>query len=392
VKHDFPSAAVELRGIRKSYGKRTILDGIDLVIPRGEVLVLVGASGSGKSTILRIVSGIETPDEGEVWLGGQLVTAEPPHRRPVHTVFQNYALFPHLDVARNVAFPLAIAGKPAREREPLVQEALAWVRMDQHARRRIEALSGGEKQRVALARALVNRPQCVLLDEPLSALDPHLRSGTLDLLERLQQELGLTYLFITHDREEALRIGHKIGVLNQGRLEQLGTPTEVYHHPRTAYVASFLGKINWLSGELAGISSLSGAGPVITFAGCRVPLVGRDGPPREHPISDGPVRIGIRPEDLQICLPQEAAGRVPTAPDLVRFAAQVVSRQFFGDSTTLRVRLAEGTELTVDQRPANSAGVGDTVDLAWSAAAMHVFPGSDAPATEASGPAKEARK
>jgi ABC-type Fe3+/spermidine/putrescine transport system ATPase subunit len=385
VKHDHPSAAVVLRGICKSYGTRTILDGIDLVIPRGEVLVLVGASGSGKSTILRIVSGIETPDQGEVWLGGKLVTAEPPNRRPVHTVFQNYALFPHLDVAGNVAFPLAIAGKPAREREPLVREALTWVRMEQHARRRIEALSGGEKQRVALARALVNRPQCVLLDEPLSALDPHLRAGTLDLLDRLQQELGLTYLFITHDREEALRIGHKIGVLNQGRLEQLGTPTEVYHQPRTAYVASFLGKINWLAGELA-----RGSGPYVTVAGCRVPLVSRGDSVRESALADGPVKIGIRPEELQIVAPAGSAGRIAAAPDAVSLSARVVSRQFFGDSTTLRVRLAGGTELTVDQRPASLAGVGDTVELVWSAAAMHLFPADGQPATDAAAPAQEA--
>jgi ABC-type Fe3+/spermidine/putrescine transport system ATPase subunit len=384
VKHDHSSAAVELRGICKSYGPRTILDGIDLVIPRGEVLVLVGASGSGKSTILRIVSGIETPDEGEVWLGGQLVTAEPPNRRPVHTVFQNYALFPHLDVAGNVAFPLAIAGKPAREREPLVREALAWVRMDQHARRRIEALSGGEKQRVALARALVNRPQCVLLDEPLSALDPHLRAGTLDLLDRLKQELGLTYLFITHDREEALRIGHKIGVLNQGRLEQLGTPTEVYHQPRTAYVASFLGKINWLTGELTRSSSAS-----VSVAGCRVPLDSRGDRARGAALADGPVKIGLRPEDLQILGLPGSAGRLTPGPDLVSASARVISRQFFGDSTTLRVRLAGGTELTVDQRPASSAEVGDQVELAWPAGAMHLFPVDDQPATEAAAPAQE---
>ena len=249
MKHDDVALpAVELKGVCKGFGDRTILSGIDLAIARGEVLVLVGPSGSGKSTLLKIVSGIETPDAGQVWLSGEDCTEVPPYRRPVHTVFQNYALFPHLDVAGNVAFPLAVAGVPAARRGPLVEQALGWVHMQRHARRRIDALSGGEKQRVALARALVDQPQCVLLDEPLSALDPHLRAGTLELLEELQAELGLTYLFITHDREEALRIGHRIGVLNHGRLEQIGPPEEVYRRPATAFVASFLGKINWLSG------------------------------------------------------------------------------------------------------------------------------------------------
>jgi ABC-type Fe3+/spermidine/putrescine transport system ATPase subunit len=327
------------------------LDGIDLTIAQGEVLVLVGQSGSGKSTLLRIVSGIESPDLGEVWLSGRECTALPPYRRRVHTVFQNYALFPHLDVAGNVAFPLAVAGISAAKREPRIREALSWVRMDQHAHRRIDMLSGGEKQRVALARALVDQPQCVLLDEPLSALDPHLRSATLELLMEIQQRLHVTYLYITHDRDEALRIGHRIGVLNHGRMEQLGPPEEIYRRPRTAFVASFLGKINWLAGEVLA----NGSQRAISIGGTALPLS------NGCSAAAGRAKVGIRPEDLQVA-------------EQGWLAARIVSRHFAGDSTTLRVCLEDGSHLVVDQRPACAAAVGETVRLGWACEAMHVYP------------------
>ena len=220
-------------------------------------------------------------------------------------------------------------------------------------------LSGGEKQRVALARALVDQPQCVLLDEPLSALDPHLRAGTLDLLTRLQGELGLTYLFITHDREEALRTGHRIGVLNHGRLEQIASPEEIYRRPKTAFVASFLGKINWLAGEVIS----DGGRPFVQVCGCRVPLV------EQSSVAGGTVKVGIRPEDLQISTPTRSVSE--------GVSATVINRLFFGDSTTLGVRTADGTELTIDQRPASDAAVGQSVAVTWSPAAMHVFPAGE---------------
>ena len=345
--------AVELRRIHKRFGQRVILDGIDLTIGRGEVVVLVGPSGSGKSTLLKMVSGIETPDEGEVWLSGQIATTTPPYRRPVHTIFQNYALFPHLDVAGNVGFPLAVAGVSRQERMRLVDQALGWVKMQPHARRRVDTLSGGERQRVALARALVDQPQCVLLDEPLSALDPHLRAATLELLQDLQSRLSLTYLYITHDREEALRIGHRIGVLNHGRLEQLGSPEEVYQRPRTPFVASFLGRINWLGGEIVA----EGSGQQLFISGRPVPLPG--------PMSiAGKVQLGIRPEDLQV----SNDGWI---------AAKVVSRQFSGDSTSLRLKLESGEMVLVDERPPSPAQVGETVKLRWDPQAAHVFPAAE---------------
>lgn len=346
--------AVELRRVFKRFGPRVILDGIDLAIGRGEVVVLVGPSGSGKSTLLKMVSGIETPDEGEVWLSGQFMSGVPPYRRPVHTVFQNYALFPHLDVAGNVAFPLAVAGVPRLERTRLVDQALGWVKMQPHARRRVDTLSGGERQRVALARALVDQPQCVLLDEPLSALDPHLRAATLELLQELQSRLSLTYLYITHDREEALRIGHRIGVLNHGRLEQIGSPEEVYRQPQTPFVASFLGRINWFAGEAVA----DGTGQKLVIGGRTVPLP-------ERTLAAGPVQIGIRPEDLHVA----ADGWLP---------AEIVSRQFSGDSTSLRLKLASGTIVLVDERPPSPARVGETIKLSWNPQAAHVFPAGEA--------------
>jgi spermidine/putrescine transport system ATP-binding protein len=344
--------AVELRGVSKRFGPRVILHNIDLSVARGEVLALVGPSGSGKSTLLKIVSGIETPDSGRVCLAGCDCTTQPPYRRPVHTVFQSYALFPHLDVASNVAFPLTVARTPAAERKKLVETALGWVKLQRHASRRVESLSGGERQRVALARALVDSPQCVLLDEPLSALDPHLRAETAELLEGIQARLGTTFLFITHDREEALRLGHRIGVLNGGRLEQVGAPEEMYRRPQTAFVASFLGRINWMSGELTRDRDGSRLGitgqAVPCFNGCQLPA--------------GSVKVGVRPEDFRI----DAAGWL---------AANVVGRQFLGDSVIVRVALSDGTQLTVDQRaPLADAAVGDQIKLSWSNECVHLFP------------------
>lgn len=350
--------AVELQGICKRFGSRTILDTIDLRVAAGEILVLVGPSGSGKSTLLKIVSGIEKPDAGRVLLAGHDCTDLPPYRRAVHTVFQNYALFPHLDVLGNVMFPLVVAGRPKAEARLRARQALDWVQLGGFARRGVETLSGGERQRVALARALVDAPQCLLLDEPLSALDPHLRGETLELLKRLQRHLGTTFLFITHDREEALRLGHRIGVLHRGRLEQLDTPEQVYRHPQTAFVASFLGRINWLTGTLDGEGTQRSVhiGPAV------VPC------PAHRSLPAGPVRVGVRPEDVRL----GPGGWL---------AAQVIERTFLGDVVQLRLALPDGTLLLADPRePEDGWRVGQTVQVGWSPAAMHLFPiSSDSP-------------
>ena len=350
-------SAVELRGVSKRFGPRVILDAIDLTIAQGEVLVLVGQSGSGKSTLLKVISGIETPDAGRVFLAGEDCTELPAYRRAVHTVFQNYALFPHLNVAENVAFPLAVAGVARTQRERLVREALGWVKLEQHATRPIDTLSGGERQRVALARALVDSPQCVLLDEPLSALDPQLRAGTLELLQGIQSRLNTTFLFITHDRDEALRLGHRIGVLNHGRLEQIGTPEEMYGQPRTAFVASFLGRINWQPAELC----TAGTGHALVIAGQRIPLTNHRGLP------PGPVKVGIRPEEIELSSQRDQVrGYLP---------ARIVKRLFLGDSILLTLALADGTTLLADQRgAADTTEVGGEVRIGWQPGAVHLFP------------------
>jgi ABC-type Fe3+/spermidine/putrescine transport system ATPase subunit len=347
---DVHSSAVELRGITKRFGSRTVLDNIDLSVARGEILVIVGPSGCGKSTLLRIISGIETADQGQVLLSGQDCTTVPPYRRPVHTVFQSYALFPHLDVAANVAFPLSVSGAPRADRDRLVAEALSWVKLEQHARRRVDSLSGGERQRVALARALVDSPQCVLLDEPLSALDPHLRAETLELLQSIQKRLATTFLFITHDREEALRLGHRIGVLNCGRLEQVGTPQEMYDSPRTAFVASFLGKINWIFGDRIQSSSRT-----IVVEGQSIPSATTNG------IAGGKIQLGIRPEDVQI----DEDGWI---------AAQVIRRQFLGDCVLLELQLASGAIVIANRRePLPDAEPGQEVRIRWTPEAAHLY-------------------
>lgn len=350
-------AGVDLHGICKRFGDRVILDRIDLTIAPGEFFALVGPSGSGKSTLLKTISGIEPPDAGQVFLGGQEVTRLPPYRRRVHTVFQNYALFPHLDVSGNVGFPLRVAGLPRAQKQAKIAQALGWVQLEHLASRRIEGLSGGERQRVAVARALVDEPECVLLDEPLSALDPHLRGQTLQLLQEIQARLQITYVYVTHDREEALRAAHRLAVLNQGRLEQVGTPEEVYHRPRTAFVASFAGPINWLSGAL---TQAEARPSVCLRSGEQVPL---DGPAAT---GGGGVRLGIRPEDVRL-------------GDEGFLAARVIQRQFAGGSVVVRLATADGTDLLAEVRSDTQVpAVGDRVRLSWAPRAAHLFPDPDA--------------
>jgi len=345
--------AVRLTRIHKRYGGRVVLAGVELTIARGEFFALLGPSGSGKSTLLRTVSGIETPDEGSVWLAGRDVTHVPAYRRPVHTVFQNYALFPHLSVSDNVAFPLRVAGLSRSERRRRALQALTWVRLEEFADARIQTLSGGERQRVALARALVDEPEVVLLDEPLSALDPHLRVATLEFLKDVQARLHATYLYVTHDREEALRAADRVAVLNNGRLEQVGRPEELYHSPATAFVASFVGPINWLPGSREGNKvRLAGSDALLAVNG-------------QTPETTGRVRIGVRPEDLRL----GDAGPLP---------GRVVQRQFAGASVVVRVSTECG-ELTAELRGDTVIpGVGALVRVGWEAEKTHLF-GEDQP-------------
>jgi putative spermidine/putrescine transport system ATP-binding protein len=238
---------VRLAGVRKTYGDVVAVDGVDLDIATGEFFTLLGPSGSGKTTTLRLIAGFERPDEGTIELAGRDVSRLPPYARDVNTVFQDYALFPHMSVAQNIAYGLRVKGVPRREREARVEETLAIVRLPGLGDRKPSQLSGGQRQRVALARALINRPQVLLLDEPLGALDLKLRQEMQIELKRIQREVrevGITFVYVTHDQEEALTMSDRLAVFNHGRVEQVGTPADVYEHPDNEFVAGFVGVSN----------------------------------------------------------------------------------------------------------------------------------------------------
>jgi putative spermidine/putrescine transport system ATP-binding protein len=245
------SSAVSLRGVRKVFGDVTAVDGVDLDVRDGEFFAMLGPSGSGKTTVLRMIAGFERPTEGRVRLGGRDVTRLAPFDRDVNTVFQDYALFPHMNVLANVEYGLKVKKVPARERRERARQALATVRLEGYDKRKPGQLSGGQRQRVALARALVNRPKVLLLDEPLGALDLKLREEMQVELKAIQRQIGITFLFVTHDQEEALTMSDRIAVFNAGRIEQIGTPAEVYERPASAFVAGFVGTSNLIEGQAA---------------------------------------------------------------------------------------------------------------------------------------------
>jgi putative spermidine/putrescine transport system ATP-binding protein len=243
-----PAAAPDVRlvGLRKTYGDVVAVDDVSFDVAQGEFFTMLGPSGSGKTTTLRLIAGFERPDEGRVELGDVDVTRRPPYARDVNTVFQDYALFPHMSVAENVGYGLRVKGVARKTRRERVEEALRMVRLEGYGGRRPVQLSGGQRQRVALARSIVNRPRVLLLDEPLGALDLKLRQEMQLFLKSLQAELGITFLYVTHDQEEALTMSDRVAVFNAGRVEQIGTPAEVYEHPATEFVAGFVGVSNVL--------------------------------------------------------------------------------------------------------------------------------------------------
>lgn len=248
---------LQLRQIRKSFDNTEVLKGIDLEVAQGEFITLLGASGCGKTTTLRIIAGLELPDAGQVILEGQDITNREPNKRDVNTVFQNYALFPHMNVSDNIGYGLKIRKVPKAEIAERVEQALRLVQLEEYGKRMPDQLSGGQKQRIAIARAVINEPKVLLLDEPLGALDLKLRRQMQLELKRLQKQLGITFIYITHDQEEAINMSDRIGVMHEGILEQLGTPNEVYYQPQTSYVADFVGNANILhkNGEIFAIRS-----------------------------------------------------------------------------------------------------------------------------------------
>jgi spermidine/putrescine transport system ATP-binding protein len=244
------STLLNVRSVAKSFGAAQVLKSISLEIASGEFLTLLGESGSGKTTLLRLIAGFEQPTSGEIWMSDERLDTLPPYKRRVNTVFQNYALFPHLNVRENVAYGLRVKSTPKGEIASRVEEALRMVKMISFADARPATLSGGQQQRIALARALINRPQLLLLDEPLSALDANLRKQMQGELKALQREIGIAFLFVTHDQDEAMALSDRIALLRNGALEQIASPREIYSHPATAYTAEFIGQTNLLRGEI----------------------------------------------------------------------------------------------------------------------------------------------
>ncbi len=268
--------AVRLDGIRKHFGEVIAVDGIDLEVREGEFFSMLGPSGSGKTTSLRLIAGFETPTTGRVVLGGRDVTDLPPYERDVNTVFQDYALFPHMSVRANVEYGLKVKKVARAEREERTAEALAMVQLEGFTDRKPAQLSGGQRQRVALARALVNRPKVLLLDEPLGALDLKLRQAMQIELKEIQQRVGLTFLYVTHDQEEALTMSDRLAVFNHGLIEQVGTPADVYERPATSFVAGFVGTSNVLSGEVA--RQVAGTSEPFTIRPEKIRMHGPDSP------------------------------------------------------------------------------------------------------------------
>ncbi len=301
---------LEVREVAKYFGTREVLKSISLDIAAGEFLTLLGESGSGKTTLLRLIAGFEQPTAGEIRMAGERLDTLPPYKRRVNTVFQHYALFPHLDVRDNVAYGLRAKNTPKSEIGGRVDEALRMVKMSEYAEARPSKLSGGQQQRVALARALVNRPQLLLLDEPLSALDANLRLQMRGELKALQCEVGITFLFVTHDQEEAMALSDRIALLRDGALEQVASPREIYVRPATAYTAQFIGQTNLLRGEVRG--------GIATCGSLRWPVSG----------SDGPALFSLRPE----AIPLAADGAA--LPDAVHFRG-VIRQQIYGGSSEL---------------------------------------------------------
>ncbi len=271
------TAAVSFRGVSRHFGTVRAVDGVDLDIAEGEFFAMLGPSGSGKTTCLRLIAGFERPTGGDIRLFGESVAGVPPYRRAVNTVFQDYALFPHLNVLDNVAYGLMIAGVGRRERHARAEEALGMMALPGYGARKPSELSGGQRQRVALARALVNRPRVLLLDEPLGALDLKLREQMQDELKALQRKVGITFVFVTHDQGEALSMADRVAVFNEGRIQQVGTPSEVYGRPRTRFVADFVGSSNVLSPTVAGSFGRPGVWASLRPEALRI--VGAEGAP-----------------------------------------------------------------------------------------------------------------
>ncbi|MEZ5773512.1 MAG: ABC transporter ATP-binding protein [Hyphomicrobiaceae bacterium] len=326
------------------------VDDVSIAIRENEFFTLLGPSGCGKTTLLRLIAGFEHPTRGRILLGGEDISTLPPYKRPVNTVFQNYALFPHMTVAQNIAFGLEMLGRPRAEIDRTVGDMLDLVRMSELKDRRTSQISGGQQQRVALARALAPRPKVLLLDEPLSALDYKLRKDMQIELKRLQHETGITFVFVTHDQEEALTMSDRIAVMNKGKVLQIGSPRDIYDRPAERFVANFIGDTNFLEGEIAGLEA--GRAKVRLADGGTIAASLSEGM-----APAGRITVVVRPEHAEL-VADAARGSI---------RATVENVVYFGTDTHFHLRLANGAEFTIRQqnRRGGDAGiaVGDTVGV-----------------------------
>jgi spermidine/putrescine transport system ATP-binding protein len=349
------SRDLRLEALTKSFGGFVAVHELDLTVPRGSFFALLGPSGCGKTTTLRMVAGLDQPSDGRVYLGDDDVTDLRPYKRPVNTVFQSYALFPHLTIFDNVAFGLRRRGR--KDVRQSVTDMLELVELSAHSGKKPAQLSGGQQQRVALARALINEPEVLLLDEPLGALDLKLRRQMQIELKRIQLEVGLTFVHVTHDQEEAMTMADTIAVMNGGLIEQMGAPTELYENPTTTFVANFLGQSNLIRGEVVGGT---GPGLVVDVHGSKI------GVARERArVQEGAVWVGVRPEKVYVA----AAGEDEGSDANSMGGGTVSDTSFVGVSTQYLVRMPWGEELTVFEQNTGARPVfapGTPVDLHWS--------------------------
>ena len=360
--------SLELKEIKKSFTEgEAVLDNISLEISKGEFITLLGSSGCGKTTTLRIIAGLEQPDAGSVWLDGREVTGLEPNQRDVNTVFQNYALFPHMNVAENIGYGLKLKKVPKSEIRKKVSQMLELVQLEGYERRKPSELSGGQKQRVAIARALVNNPKVLLLDEPLGALDLQLRRAMQIELKHLQKKLGITFIYITHDQEEAINMSDRIAVMRDGCIEQIGTPDEIYNHPKTSYVATFVGNANILHGVA---ESIQGENAIVKIGNDRVIVKLEtsqqdtgDTRAKQYLAAGEKVTLAVRSENILL---QETAVIGDTGTDhretvdisvsgggldahnknsVSRLQATVTEKNFAGGQLRVTLKLSDGTQL-----------------------------------------------
>ncbi|HRN81440.1 MAG TPA: ABC transporter ATP-binding protein [Nitrosomonas europaea] len=350
-------ALLELRDVTRRFGDFTAVDCVNLSIEAGELFTLLGPSGCGKTTLLRMIAGFDVPDSGQILLDGQDIANTPPEKRPIHTVFQSYALFPHMTVADNVAFPLKMSGKTPAEIKKRVEKALEEVQLSRFTHRFPHELSGGQKQRVAFARGLINRPRLLLMDEPLGALDAKLREDMQRELISLQKEVGITFVFVTHSQDEALALSQRIAVMNQGQVEQIGEPSVIYSHPANRFIADFIGKINLMAARVTQVSDNDMTLEIDQLGTTTLPL--------KQGIKTGDQGVmAIRPEQVSV----HALARHAELPHA--HTGKVLDFLYVGDVTTYIVELDCG--IRVEALLANSSPgrarffeVGDSVIVSW---------------------------